>query len=694
MHSLAPAPMPKAPRQPATPLPALPSQPAPLPATATPTPFPPSTDPPADVAFTQISAGKNHACGLLENGAIACWGHDYFGHDSLDAPAETGFRQIAAGRNFACALRQDQTIACWGDNSERQTSPPQGAFAEIAAGTAHACAIPASQTAPPALACWGRSFPNGATTLPLDAPLSKIQANAQLTCGLTPQADLSCVSLERRQAEITPGPFSGFGVGLHHICALSQDGAAHCQGLNDSLQADPPPTKFAQIAGGWYHTCALTRARRIECWGSDIPASPGERLTAPDGEFVAISIGWRNSCALRPDRSALCWRTPDHIAYQLPVGIEEAFGGAKFQSPVEIFPWPSGGLAIADRSGVITLHHDQPNAPPPKTILDISDSVLCCPGEIGLYTAALDPQFAEFPFLYLWYGAIADHASGEETPGVIGRLSRYRVADGVALKDSALTILEVTQPGIARLGSALRFGPDGMLYLSLGVGDGSASANAQSLAELRGKIIRIDIRGATPAQPYQIPPDNPFARAPDARPEIWSYGLRSPWRMDFDPTNPTRIFVADVGESTKEEVSIATPGANLGWPLCEADLCQETLAPALAATLTPPVVAYGRDQGCAVIGGLAVPWLDNQFIFGDFCSRRLWLLEQDAPSDDAPDSPQDDLPDSAPPWRMRQIADLSAPVRFLYSFGLATDGSVYVLARESPILRLHPALVK
>ena len=225
IHSLATVPMPAQPAQPATPLPAPPSQPAPLPATATPTPFPPSTDPPADVAFTQISAGKSHACGLLENGAIACWGHDYFGHDNLDAPAGTGFRQIAAGRDFACALRQDQTIACWGDNSERQTSPPQGAFAEIAAGTAHACAIPASQTAPPALVCWGRSFPNGAATLPLNAPISKIQANAELTCGLTPQSDLACVSLESRQAEITPGPFTGFGVGLHHACALRQDGA-------------------------------------------------------------------------------------------------------------------------------------------------------------------------------------------------------------------------------------------------------------------------------------------------------------------------------------------------------------------------------------------------------------------------------------------------------------------------------------
>ena len=493
---------------------------------------------------------------------------------------------------------------------------------------------------------------------------------------------MACVSLERRQPEITPGPFARLGVGLHHICALRPDGAAFCQGLNDSLQANPPPTKFAHIAGGWHHTCGITRANLIECWGSGRAAAPGERLTAPDGEFAAISIGWRYSCALRHNGIAFCWRTPDHLTYRLPPGVAEAFGSAKFQSPVDIFPWPSGGLAIADRSGIIALHHDDPDAPPPQTILDISDSVVCCPGEIGMYTAALDPRFHEFPYLYVWYGAVADHALNEGTPGFAGRLSRFRVKRGVALKDSELTILEVAQPGIARLGSALRFGPDSLLYLSLGVGDGPESANAQSLKTLRGKIIRIDVRGATPAQPYRIPPDNPFVNNPRALPEIWAYGLRSPWRMDFDPANPGALFVADVGEHTKEEVSIATAGANLGWPLCEADVCQESLDPSTAATLTPPAVAYGRKLGCAVIGGVVVPWLDNRFIFGDYCSRRLWLLEQD------------DSQNGAQAWRMREIADLSVFARFLYSFGAAADGSVYVLLREGPILRLYPGLVR
>ena len=703
-----PAPAPPSPAAPApaaapTPAPLLPT-PSPAP-TAAPTAAPEPRPEPArpsnyfnpipspDVALTQISAGKTHACGLRENGAVSCWGYDQHNYDSLTPPAGTDFRQISAGLNFTCALRQDSTIVCWGSNSHGQATPPQGAFSEIAAGQLHACALPTPQSSPPEILCWGETFPNRTESLPLDAPISDIQSGAGFTCGLTPQSNMACVQIKPSLIEPPPGPFTRISAGLRHICALRPDGSAICQGDNAQRQTSPPPTQFTHIAAGWNHSCGITRESQIECWGSGRAGSPGERLAAPHGEFTDLSIGWRNSCALRPDRRAFCWETPDHLTYYLPLGIAEAFGGAKFDQPVDIFEWPSGGFAITHRGGVITIHRDQPNPPPPQTVLDISDSVVCCPGEIGMFTAALDPQFHQFPYLYVWYGAVADNALSEGTPAFSGRLSRFRISRGVAVNGSELTILEVAQPGIARLGSALRFGPDGMLYLSLGVGHGNASANAQSLQTLRGKIIRIDVRGATAERPYRIPPDNPFADIPGVLPEIWAYGLRSPWRMDFDPSDPSRIFVGDVGENTKEEVSIATAGANLGWSLCEADICQESIDPALAASLTPPVVAYGRDQGCAVIGGVAVPWLNNNFIFSDLCSRRLWILEPNT-SQDSPSDTTQDTQAAAQPWRMRELADLSAPARFIYSFGLASDGSVYILARESPILRLYPALVK
>ena len=487
--------------------------------------------------------------------------------------------------------------------------------------------------------------------------------------------------MSTNRLEITSGPFTQLAIGIKHICALRQDGSVFCQGNDHSWQASPPPTKFVQIAAGWHHSCGITRASRIECWGSGRAGVPGERLAAPDGEFVAISIGWRNSCALRPNGRAICWRTPDYLPVDdTPIGVAEAFGGAEFDNPLDIFPLPSDGLAIVDRSGIITAHYDRPNAPSPHTILDIADAVVCCPDESGMLSAALDPQFDEFPFLYVWYSAVLDNALGEGMPGFGARLSRFRVNRAAAIKSSELVILEERMPRLGHLGGAVRFGADGMLYL--GIGDGYSAHQAQAFDNLRGKIIRIDVRGANAAQPYRIPPDNPFADNLDARPEIWAYGMRNPWRMDFAPKSPDSLLVADLGTFLREEVSIATAGANLGWPLCEADICQESLDPALAATLTSPAVAYGRDLGCAIVGGVAVPWIANGFIFGDVCSRRVWLLERDSPPTDSQD------------WRMREIANLSGQGRSILSFGLGADGSVYALMRNGPILRLYPDLIE
>ena len=354
---------------------------------------------------------------------------------------------------------------------------------------------------------------------------------------------------------------------------------------------------------------------------------------------------------------------------------------------MDIFPWQSGGLAIVHRHGVIEARRDLPDAPPPQTILDLTDRVVCCEHEDGMLSAALDPQFQDFPFLYVWYKTMtdADNLLGESAPVYVGRLARFRVENGVALKNSELPILEVPLPNPFHLGGAVRFGPDGTLYL--GIGENKTPDDAQTLNNLRGKIIRIDVRGANLRQPYRIPPDNPFVDNPGARPEIWAYGLRNPWRMALDPQNPGSLFVADVGADKREEVSIATAGANLGWPLCEGYICRYNADPAILAGLAPPAVAYNRadvPRSCAVIGGVTVPWLDNGFIFGDLCARRVWLLEQDT----APDSASA----SAQTWHMREIANLADDIHLILAFGAGADDSVYILSYKGPILRLHPIL--
>ena len=665
----APTPMPAAPTPPKPPLPS-----APTPTPKVPLRFvqaPDSVPLPDDVAFTQITVGKHHACALRPDTTALCWGSNVNG--SLNFPDRLAFRQIAAGLNFNCGLRSDRAITCWGENNAGQTSPPDGSFDEITAGRSHACALDDG-----ALICWGADFPDGAETIQELPPLSAIQAGAGFTCGLTPNADMACWNNHAREIRIISGPFASLGIGLNHTCAVRVDGSGICNEegyLDYSVPTQPPPAKFAQIASGWRHACGINETSYLECWGSGEPGAQGVQLPAPKGEFKAVSIGWRNSCALRSNGHAVCWKQfdeqtvppPDRLPANEVKQLSETFEDIKFEEPLELFPWPSGGLAVMERGGTITTYSAEPNGYAlSQTILNLTDKVaLSRTTESGMFSAALDPQFEEFPFLYVYYRTLSDNAYGENIHGFVGRLTRFRVVDGQAVKASELIIWEAPMPGIVHYGGAIRFGADGMLYL--GIGDNAIRKNAQSLETLLGKIIRINVRGATPEQPYHAPPDNPFVNNPDARPEIWAYGLRNPWRMDFAPDG--RIFVADVGHILQEEVSIAAAGDNLGWPLCEGNICEEGVdSDALA--LTTPIFTYGRADGCAIIGGVTVPWLNNGFVFGDYCGGWVRLLEQD----------------NSKGWRARWLAHTNGQA---LSFGIGGDGTVYALLRRKPIMRLQ-----
>ena len=339
---------------------------------------------------------------------------------------------------------------------------------------------------------------------------------------------------------------------------------------------------------------------------------------------------------------------------------------------------------MAERTGSIIAYS---RGSPPSEILDLTDRIEYEDREQGLLSAAVDPDFDESPFLYVFYTAPGE---SEDDVGFT-RLTRFPVVDGRAVRAQELIILEIPQttPHNYHYGGAIQFGPDGMLYL--GIGDGHCIECPQSLGSLHGKIIRIDVRGANAEQPYKAPEDNPFVGMPSARPEIWAYGLRNPWRMAFDPRDG-RIWIGDVGQKAEEEVSIAAAGANLGWPAFEGFDCF-TLDESVGGQyqtdksieyqcdeledLTAPVVSYGRSQGCAIVGGVVyrgadIPWLEGVYLFSDFCSGRIWALDQDAGTG----------------WRMIEIADLPLLVS---SFGTDEAGNVYVLTFTGPILRLVEA---
>ena len=201
---------------------------------------------------------------------------------------------------------------------------------------------------------------------------------------------------------------------------------------------------------------------------------------------------------------------------------------------------------------------------------------------------------------------------------------------------SETVTIKITQPFANHNGGQLAFGPDGFLYVGMGDGGsaGDPSNNGQSLGSLLGKILRIDVRGS--ASPYGIPPDNPFAGSGAARPEIWAYGLRNPWRFSFDRKTGD-LFIGDVGQGAWEEVDVqpsgAAGGANYGWRVTEGGHCYNPATGCSFAGITLPVAEYSHASGCSITGGFVYRGRDfarlsGVYFYADYCSGRVWGLRR------------------------------------------------------------------
>ena len=198
--------------------------------------------------------------------------------------------------------------------------------------------------------------------------------------------------------------------------------------------------------------------------------------------------------------------------------------------------------------------------------LDLTSKVFSDGGELGLLGLAFAPDYASSGRFIVHYIDL----SGDT------RVSLFRVSGDPDRADPASEslVLAVPQPGVAHKGGQIRFGPDGMLYIGLGDGADNDQGRGQSLADLLGNILRIDVSTA----PYTVPPDNPFVGTAGARPEVWSYGFRNPWRFSFDRATGD-LYIGDVGESKWEEVDYASAadgagrGVNYGWSRMEGQHC-------------------------------------------------------------------------------------------------------------------------
>jgi glucose/arabinose dehydrogenase len=203
-------------------------------------------------------------------------------------------------------------------------------------------------------------------------------------------------------------------------------------------------------------------------------------------------------------------------------------------------------------------------------------------------------------------------------------------------------ILFIDQPYTNHNGGHLAFGKDGYLYIGMGDGgDGGDPGNrAQSTNSLLGKMLRIDVNGTTSTKPYRIPSSNPYVGVTGLD-EIFSRGLRNPWRWSFDKVRGD-LWIADVGQIRYEEVNRAIieagngRGANYGWRVMEGRHCYNPSSGCNTSGKTMPLVEYNHDQGCSVTGGYVYRGyqymaMRGGYFFADYCSGRIWTIDSGAP---------------------------------------------------------------
>ncbi len=331
----------------------------------------------------------------------------------------------------------------------------------------------------------------------------------------------------------------------------------------------------------------------------------------------------------------------------------------------------SDRLFLLLQPGRIMVFPNAPDVAEATTFLDIRDRVSDRGNEEGLLGLAFDPKFVDSGYFFLYYSAAGSRRSV---------ISRFAVGDGrdLADPDSERVLLEIPQPFSNHNGGQIAFGPDGFLYIAVGDGGkaGDPFDNAQDRSTLLGTILRIDVSTVDAVGSYTIPDDNPLMGQDDGvRGEIWAYGLRNPWRFSFDPETGN-LWAADVGQNRFEEIDLIEPGRNYGWNVMEGDSCFPPGAACNGEGLEPPVVQYGRRDGCSVTGGYVyrgsrLPSLFGAYVYGDYCSGKIWALRYDGVT-------------------VTEHLELIDSDLRISSFGVDPSGELYILSFDEKIYRLVP----
>ncbi len=330
----------------------------------------------------------------------------------------------------------------------------------------------------------------------------------------------------------------------------------------------------------------------------------------------------------------------------------------------------SNRIFVVLQPGQIVVFNNTREVDSFEVFLDIRERVNDSGNEEGLLGLAFDPAFRENGEFYVYYTA------SEPRRSILSRFSVDDFENNRADPESEIIILEVNQPFGNHNGGMIAFGPDKYLYLGLGDGGsgGDPRGNGQNRNTLLGSILRIDV--SDPQVGYSIPQDNPFYGVEIVMDEIWAYGFRNPWRFSFDRQTGF-LWVGDVGQGDFEEVDIVEKGGNYGWNVMEGPECFSPRFNCRDAGLEEPIVYYSHSEGCSITGGYvyrgSASTLDGAYIYGDYCSGKIWLLRYDG-------------------LKIIEHVLLADSDLQISSFGEDEEGELYILSFDGKIYLFKPAV--
>ncbi len=313
-----------------------------------------------------------------------------------------------------------------------------------------------------------------------------------------------------------------------------------------------------------------------------------------------------------------------------PYVAEAVWPHITFNQGLDITLLESKGLIfVTERFGKIWQVPSNLNSRPESAVL-FADMKAHIPSLNRLLGLAFHPDFESNPKFYLYY------ALNTAEPGFVCGLSQFEVdTNGSVLPGSRVRLMHF--PADGHTGGDIQFGPDGMLYVPIGdlvpPSPPDSKKAAQDLGQIAGKILRIDVDGKDSELPYGIPKDNPFLGVEGARPEVWAYGLRNPWKIAFHPENG-ELWLGDVGWEQWEMVHRIEKGGNYGWSVMEGPMPTNPYQDTGPSPISHPIANYDHFLGASITGGYFVssdrlPDLEGSYVYGDYVTGKVWALSWD-----------------------------------------------------------------